>query len=135
MTQFVRNFNTHTTTPRTSTTTTSSTITSSSTGTTIDTLPGVFCNENDLQAIKQAYSSCIGELKASVAWYLENLMQWGMEPEVILNAIHETGWARRPTPHYMRAILERYKAWDIKTMAQLLHDQQEFAESKKWYEE
>ena len=72
MTQFVRNFNTHTTTPRTSTTTASSTITSSSTGTTIDTLPGVFCNENDLQAIKQAYSSCIGELKASVAWYLEN---------------------------------------------------------------
>lgn len=111
-----------------------SNITTSSSTTSAATLPGVLFNENDLMAIKQAYCACIGDLKAAVAWYIEGLMKWGMEPDVILNAINETGWAKRPSPQYMRAILERYKAHEIKTMAQLLHDQEEFAESKRWYE-
>ncbi len=130
MLQFQRNFNT----PTTSTTTTSSnsSITSSSSTSSIYTVPGV---QEDYQAIKEGYLSCIGDLKASVAWYIEGLISWGMEADVILNAIQETGWARKPSPHYMRAILERYKANGIKTMVQLLHDQEEHEASKKWYEQ
>lgn len=111
-----------------------SSMNSSSSTTTAATLPGVLFNDQDLTAIKQAYNECIGDLKAAVAWYLEGLMEWGMEPEVILNAINETGWAKRPSPQYMRAILERYKAHNIRSMPQLLHDQEEFEESKRWYE-
>lgn len=125
-------------TPRTTTTTTRTaarSTTSSSSSTSIYTEPGVFCDERDLEAIKGAYKSCIcDEIKASVAYYIENLLQWGMTAEVICNAIQETGWARRPSPNYMRAILERYRAHGIKTMAQLLHDQDEFCERKKWFE-
>ena len=94
--------------------------------------PGV---SQDYMAIKEAYCSAIGPLTAPVAWYLEGLMADGMTPEVILNAIQETGWARRPSPQYLRAILERYKAHGILTIPQLLHDQEEFAESKQWYED
>ena len=111
-----------------------SSMNTSSTSTTASTEPGVLYNENDLLSIKQAYNDCIGDLKAAVAWYLEGLIKWGMEPEVILNAINETGWAKRPSPQYMRAILERYKAHGIKSMPHLLHDQEEFAETKHWYE-
>ena len=130
MTQLVRNFNTPTTTHTTNTTTEGSSINSSSSSTSIHTQPGV----HDLCCIKEAYNNCIGDLKAPIAWYLEGLMASGMQPEVILNAIQETGWARRPSPQYLRAILERYKAYGILNMMQLIHDQDEHAESKKWYE-
>ena len=119
------------TTSRTTSSTASSSRSSSSTSS-VYTEPGV---SQDYMAIKEGYCAAIGPLTAPVAWYLEGLIGDGMSPDVILNAIQETGWARRPSPQYLRAILERYKAHGIYTIPQLLHDQEEFAENKQWYED
>ena len=139
MKQFGNNFDSITGTPTTTTTSTSTTNNSrrsSSTSSSIHTVPGVFCNADDLQAIKEAYQGCIGcNISVTIAHYIENLLANGMQPEVILNAIQETGWARRPSPQYMRAILERYRSRGIKSMEQLLYDQDEFAERKHWWED
>lgn len=124
--------NYETRTRRTTTSSTASSSTSSSSTSSVYTDPGV---SQDYQAIKEGYCSAIGPLTAPVAWYLEGLMNDGMAPEVILNAIQETGWARRPSPQYLRAILERYRLHGIKTIPQLLHDQDEFAEQKQWFED
>ena len=120
---------------RSTSTTTSRTASSSSTSSTTTsayTLPGVSW---DLAAIKESYNQVLGEMKAAVAWYIEKLLADGMEPEVVLNALQETAWARRPSPQYFRAICERYRFSGLKTMAQVLHDQQEHAQAKEWFED
>lgn len=98
----------------------------SSTSTSIDTQPGVFCSKEDLQQILTAYRDLLGDMTANVGWYLEGLIRWGMEPAVIVRAIQETGWARRPTPYYMRAVLERYRRCGIRTLDDLENDKAEF---------
>lgn len=97
----------------------------SSTGCSGNTLPGV--SQLELMQLKMAYCRCIGDLNATVAWYLENLINDGMEVPVILNAINETAWARRPSPYYMKCILERYKRDGIFTAHDLKLDQIDYA--------
>lgn len=64
-----------------------------------------------------------------VARYLSELMNEGMEPGVILAAIQETGWAPRPSPQYLRAILQRCRDQGIYTMAQWDYRQAERQEA------
>lgn len=65
-------------------------------------------------------------MTANVGRYITELLNLGMEPDVIITAIHETGWARRPTPYYMRAILERYRRCGIRNIGDLADDKSDF---------
>lgn len=94
----------------------------SSSTTTIHTEPRV-CTAQDLEAIRVAYNGTIGPLTAPIAHFLEKCMAAGIEPAVIVDAIERTGWARRPSPFYLRAILQRYLREDIRTMADVLGDE------------
>ena len=69
-------------------------------------------------------SNVIGE-------YIKNLLQAGMELEVILYALDETAWAKRPSPHYMRAILQRLRGEGILTGEQLRHHLREREEQRQ----
>lgn len=93
------------------------TVGSSSTTTTYHTDPGVFtANPQDLEVIRTAYNGTIGPLTAPIAHFIEKCISAGMEPAVIVDAIERTGWARRPSPFYLRAILQRYLREQIRTM-------------------
>lgn len=106
-----------------STSSRTSSSTSTTTTTTVHTDPGV----SSKQRILEAYRACIGDqMTAAIAHYLELVLASGMSPDVIVHAIQETGWAKRPTAYYMRAILERYRRSGIMNMSQLLHDEAEW---------
>lgn len=103
--------------------------------------PGVLY---DLYRIKDAYNEVLGPLNTIIGEYIDRIMKAGMETDVIINAIHETAWAKWPSPYYLRAILQRYLADGILTSAQLHHDiveRQDNTSSKRadrehhWYDE
>lgn len=104
--------------------------------TTVSTPPGV--HELDLIQLKNAYSRLLGPMTAQVGWFFEELLTYGMEIDVIIDAIDQTGWARRPSPQYLRAILRRYKANGIRTMQQVVNNRSEFDEARderrEWWE-
>lgn len=59
--------------------------------------------------IGRSYEEAIGApMSVNVARYLSLLLDGGMEPGLILDAIDQTAWAPRPSPYYLRAVLERY---------------------------
>lgn len=92
--------------------------------------------EQDFLWIKYAYKNALGEsIKAPVAWYIEQKYSEGMEAQVICHALEETAWARRPSPQYFRAVMERYSECGIKTRAALKHDYWEHEQKKPWYED
>ena len=65
-----------------------------------------------------AYRQNIAEdIPVSVGRAIKNLHDEGMEADVIVGAIEQTGWAERPSPQYLRAILSRYQRQGIRTMA------------------
>ena len=80
----------------------------------------------DLEALKEAYQKVLGSMTAPVAWMMEGLMKKGMQPDVIIEAIQETAWAPRPSPAYLRTILQRYMSRGILTMQAVLLDRQEW---------
>lgn len=113
----------------------------SSTSTSINTEPGVFRNQEDLKRILREYQKLLGDMTANVGRYITELLNIGMEPDVIIAAIHETGWAMRPTPYYMRAILERYRRSGIRKIGDLADDKADFElrqdekrERREWWE-
>lgn len=118
MTEYQQYFVTPTTTTSRTTSTTSSSSSSMSHG------AGRVLNPDELESIRQAYVTNIGPLKAPIAHYLENCLQT-METALVINAIEETGWASRPSPQYLRAILERYKREGLDTMVKLDHQKSE----------
>lgn len=94
--------------------------------TTIHTDPGVFtANPQDLECIRTAYLGVCGPLTAPIAHFIEQCLTAGMEPAVIVDAIERTGWARRPSPFYLRAILQRYLREQIRTMEDVGFDDAE----------
>ena len=97
------------------------TSTSTSTTTTAYTVPGVSCWET----LKQCYCDSIGaQASAQIIWYMSDCMRtWGIEAAVIQEAIIETGFAPHPSPHYLRAILERCKRQQIRSLDQWLDAQ------------
>lgn len=95
------------------------TTTASNTSTSIDTEPGVSNDRYDKIRLLRTYNKVLGDMPSQVGWYLTELMEIGMEVDVIINAINETAWARHPSPRYMRCILDRYRENDILTMRDL----------------
>lgn len=96
---------------------------SSSTTTTVATEPGVSCNWAEVnyvwQQIMNAYCQTINaDMSMQVAHMIADYMRYGIEPEVIVEAINETGFAARPSPQYLRAILRRCTNQSIHTMEQ-----------------
>lgn len=109
------------------TTTSSSTSSSTSTTTTtIHTHPGVFWNDDMLEAIAKKYEDIIGyAINGTIGHYLRRCMNAGMNAYVVLDAIERTGWARKPSPYYLRAILERYLRDDILTLDDVHADERD----------
>lgn len=117
-------------------------ITGTSTSTTIAPEPGVFCSPEDLDTIREYYTDSIGPLTGAIAYYIEGKIRRGMQPGVILDAINQTGWARRPSPHYLKAILDRLEMEGVKTVQQLdvnkmrrdrERDEANARQWRKWY--
>lgn len=126
--------NTPTVTPTSTTTRTSAASSPRSTSSTSSryTEPGVF---HDLQVFKESWNRTIGPMNAAIAFFVEAMMAEGMEMGVLLNALQETSWARRPSPQYFRAIVNRYRASGLHTMEQVLLDQQEHEKQREWWED
>ena len=90
----------------------------------IHTEPGeCICSPSELEDIRIAYNQNIGEMTAPVAYFVEKCIKGGMEPAVIREAIERTGWAPRPTPFYLRAILQRFQREGVRTMADVEREQ------------
>lgn len=116
----------------------SSSCSCSSTTTTVYTEPGVSKNplalQEDLHAIAQEYNNILGPMNMQIARFIERLLHDGMAANVILDALQETAWARRPSPQYFRAICARYYDRGILTMGALLHDRDEWENKRKpWW--
>ena len=62
-----------------------------------------------LEAIREAYVACVGFMTASIAHEIEAAIKDGMFPEVVIDAIQQTGNAPRPSPYYLRTILRRWR--------------------------
>lgn len=140
MKHFGNEFDNNTSNPRSMNTINSSRSSNriTSTTTTGDTRPGVFSNpleaENTLHVIGMEYNNILGPMNMQIARYIEQLLREGMEPEVILDALQSTAWARRPSPQYFRAICARYRERGIMTMGAVLHDQDEWeSRQKPWW--
>ena len=128
-------------TPRSTTTIIPASITSrnTSTTTTRSTHPGVFQNsaleaDHDLRVIGQAYTDVLGPMALPIARYIKKLLQDGMAAEVVLDAIQQTAWARRPSPQYFRAICARRMDQGIMSMGDMIeeHDAWE-ARQRPWW--
>lgn len=80
-----------------------------------------------LEQLAPVYAEMFGGrgLPTVIGQFFARLLRAGMEPAVIASAIYSTGWARIPTPYYMRAILMRYMSEGIMTESQLDHDRLE----------
>ena len=101
-------------------TTTSS---NTNTTTTYHTQPGVSWNDDKLEAIARKYEEIMGyAINGTIGHYLRRCMIAGMDAYVVLDAIERTGWARKPSPYYLRAILERYLRDDILTQDDVMAD-------------
>lgn len=93
------------------------------------------------RALAEAYVQNIGDFDMKARWIMEKYGQT-MDYEVILHAIEATGWAPRPSKQYLAAILRRYEAAGIRTMADVLRDEDQFERLRasdlrrrhaKWY--
>lgn len=94
------------------------------------------CSPSELEDIRIAYNQNIGEMTAPVAYFVEKCIRGGMEPAVIREAIERTGWAPRPTPFYLRAILQRFQREGVRTMADVEREQIERRQRREgatWY--
>lgn len=116
---------------------------SSTTTTTYHTHPGVFYNDDELEAIARSYKSVMGyDINSTIGHFIKRCMVAGMEAGVVLDAIERTGWARNPSPYYMRAILKRYLSMDILTLHDVQADEQaredlrevcNYEKNKEWF--
>lgn len=75
-------------------------------------------------AIMSAYRANVGaSITAPLAWLIGKLYSAGMDADVIVHAIEVTGYARRPSPWYLKAVLARYEEQRLFTMGDVLHDE------------
>lgn len=88
----------------------------SSSTTTIHTDPGVFyLSPQDMETIRQYYSSILGPLNMVKAAAIERAIGAGLTASAILDALEQTALAPRPSHAYLTAILQRYMAEGITT--------------------
>lgn len=100
---------------------TTSTSSRSSTTTTRTQSPA--CSDYDLSVLSDEYTEALGfPPTTAVMIFLRNCLMDGIEPPVISHAIGETAWARYPSPHYLHAILTRYKRSGLLTMEAVMMD-------------
>lgn len=64
-----------------------------------------------------------GGIPIPIAKWIHRLIDNGMEPALIVRAIEETAWAKRPSPSYFRGILNRCISTGI--MTAFAYDQHE----------
>lgn len=71
---------------------------------------GRFMTPEDCEAIKTAYQDNINSefMPGAVAHMIEDAFKAGLTAEEIIMAIEETGFAPRPSPHYLRKILQNW---------------------------
>ena len=75
----------------------------------IHTDPGVFQPKEALERIAEAYRANIArEITQAAARLIEDALRHGMEPDTVILAIEETGLASRPSPYYLRAVLQNW---------------------------
>ena len=85
---------------------------------------GGFVSVEERMQIRGMYYDATGyEMQPFVERMVCEYLGRGMELEVILHAIELTGWAPRPSAHYLRAILRRYEDNDIWTEADVERDE------------
>ena len=87
--------------------------------------PGVsYFNDDELDTLAARYEANVGNgITPGIGKVILAAREQGVSFEMILNAIDETGMARRPSAHYLRAILERYIAEGIYTTQDYQRDQ------------
>lgn len=78
----------------------------------------------DRMEVRTLYFEAVGyEMQPFVERMCCEYMARGMELAVILHAIELTGWAPRPSAHYLRAILRRYEDSEIYTEGDVERDE------------
>lgn len=83
---------------------------------------GRFMSPEQCEAIKTAYQENVGEvLPGAVAHMIESAFANGLEAEEIVMAIEETGFAPRPSPWYLKAILENWVMTGV-TVSRIKHE-------------
>ena len=74
--------------------------------------------------IRTLYREAVGyEMQPFVEKMCCDYILQGMEKEVVMHAIELTGWAPRPSAHYLRAILRRYEDSEIYTEGDVERDE------------
>lgn len=74
--------------------------------------------------LRELYREAVGyEMQPFVERMVIDYLTRGMELPVVLHAIELTGWAPRPSAHYLRAILRRYEDNDIWTEPDVERDE------------
>ena len=70
---------------------------------------GRFMTPEDCEAIKTAYLDTISDtMSGAVARMIEDAFKAGLTADEIVMAIEETGFAPRPSPLYLRKILQNW---------------------------
>lgn len=83
---------------------------------------GRFMSPEQCEAIKTAYLENISEtVPGAVAHMIENAFANGLEAEEIVMAIEETGFAPRPSPWYLKKILENWVTYGV-TVSKIRHE-------------
>lgn len=83
---------------------------------------GRFLTPEDGEAIKQAYLDNISDtMSGAVAHMLESAFKNGLTAKEIVMAIEETGFAPRPSPAYLRKILENWVTNGV-TVSKIRHE-------------
>lgn len=113
----------------------SSTTTTSSTGGGVTTAPGVRITDDQWDEIASYYERCIGvpitlPMGEEIREYNEH---YGIGYDVIRMAIRETGMARRPSPRYLLAILDRCACEEVTTLAEWRAAKAAFRSEKAMY--
>jgi len=123
-----------TTTTSTSSSTSSSSSSTSTTTTGRSTLIGVL-NNDQWDELARYFEACIGTALTPpvVAMIKEANSVYSISYDVIRACITETGFARRPTPNYFRAILDRCECDQIETLADWKAAKAEFTARKAKY--
>lgn len=110
----------------------STTTTSSETSTTTSRTRAPACSEYDLSVLADEYTEVLNfPPTLAVMHFIHECLSDGMEPAAVSHAINETAWARSPSPHYLHAILSRYRRDGLMTMEAVMIDERR---RREWQE-
>ena len=120
-----------------SSTTTTTTIYDHSSSSSIYTEPGVsILSREQWEQLAEYYEGCVGSpITLPMANYIKEAnIEGGIHFEVFMEALTETGMARKPSGHYFRAIIERAIGDGIETIEDWKKVKHEYRQGKpKWW--